>query len=62
MKVEIGIVGRKGRDYFKRRHWPTHEPYVDIFDRLSYEHGMEIALAASEQYTERQVRRSPHHL
>lgn len=51
MKVEIGLVGRKGRDFFKRRHWPTHEPYVDIFDRLSYEHGMEIALAASEQYT-----------
>lgn len=50
MKVEIGLVGRKGRDFFKRRHWPTHEPYVDIFDRLSYEHGMEIALAASEQY------------
>jgi F-type H+-transporting ATPase subunit gamma len=51
MKVEIGLVGRKGRDFFKRRHWPTHEPYVDIFDRLSYEHGMEIALTASEQYT-----------
>jgi F-type H+-transporting ATPase subunit gamma len=51
MKVEIGLVGRKGRDFFKRRHWPTHEPYVDIFDRLSYEHGMEIALAASEQFT-----------
>ncbi len=51
MKVEIGLVGRKGRDFFKRRHWPTHEPYVDIFDKLSYEHGMEIALTASEQYT-----------
>lgn len=51
VKVEIGLVGRKGRDFFKRRHWPTHEPYVDIFDRLSYEHGMEIAQAALELYT-----------
>jgi F-type H+-transporting ATPase subunit gamma len=53
VKVEIGLVGRKGRDFFKRRHWPTHEPYVDIFDRLSYEHGMEIAQRALELYTER---------
>ncbi len=51
VKVEVGLVGRKGRDFFKRRHWTTHEPYVDIFDRLSYEHGMEIAQAALEQYT-----------
>lgn len=51
VKVEIGLVGRKGRDFFKRRHWPTHEPYVDIFDRLSYEHGMEIAQTALELYT-----------
>jgi len=51
VKVEIGLVGRKGRDFFKRRHWKTHEPYVDIFDKLSYEHGMEIAQTALEQYT-----------
>jgi F-type H+-transporting ATPase subunit gamma len=51
VKVEIGLVGRKGRDFFKRRHWTTHEPYVDIFDRLSYEHGMEIAQTACEQFT-----------
>lgn len=50
-KVEIGLVGRKGREFFKRRHWTTHEPYVDIFDRLSYEHGIEIAQAACEVYT-----------
>ena len=50
VKVEIGLVGRKGREFFKRRHWTTHEPYVDIFDRLSYEHGMEIAQTACEQY------------
>lgn len=51
VKVEIGLVGRKGREFFRRRHWPTHAPYVDIFDRLTYEHGMEIAQAATEQYT-----------
>ena len=49
-KVEIGLVGRKGREFFRRRQWKTHEPFVDIFDKLSYEHGMVIAQAAYEQY------------
>jgi F-type H+-transporting ATPase subunit gamma len=49
-KVEVGLVGRKGRDFFHRRHWTTHEPFVDIFDKLSYEHGMVIAQAAYELY------------
>jgi len=51
LKVEIGLVGRKGRDFFRRRHWKVHEPFIDIFERLSYEHGIEIAQAASDQYT-----------
>jgi F-type H+-transporting ATPase subunit gamma len=51
VKVEVGLVGRKGRDFFKRRHWPTHEAYVDVFDRLSYEHAMEIAQRVAEAYT-----------
>lgn len=49
--VEVGLVGRKGRDFFRRRHWKTHEPFVDIFDKLSYEHGMAVAQAAYDQYT-----------
>jgi F-type H+-transporting ATPase subunit gamma len=51
VKVEIGLVGRKGRDFFRRRHWKTHEPFINIFERLSYEHGIEIAQAVSEHYT-----------
>jgi F-type H+-transporting ATPase subunit alpha len=42
VKVEIGLVGRKGRDFFRRRHWKTHEPFIDVFERLTYEHGIEI--------------------
>lgn len=50
-KVEIGLIGRKGREFFRRRHWTTHEPFIDLFDKLSYEHGMVIAQAAYDQYT-----------
>jgi F-type H+-transporting ATPase subunit gamma len=50
-KVEIGLVGRKGRDFFRRRAWKVHEPFLDVFERLSYEHGIEIGQAASDQFT-----------
>lgn len=51
VKVEIGLVGRKGRDFFHRRHWKMHEPFIDVFERLTYEHGIEIGQTASDQYT-----------
>jgi F-type H+-transporting ATPase subunit gamma len=51
LKVEIGLVGRKGRDFFRRRNWKMHEPFIDVFERLTYEHGIEIGQAASDQYT-----------
>ncbi len=50
-KVEVGLVGRKGRDFFRRRPWKVHEPFIDVFERLSYEHGIEIGQAASDQFT-----------
>ena len=40
VKVEVGVVGRKGRDFFRRRGWTVRREVVDIFDKLSFEHGM----------------------
>jgi F-type H+-transporting ATPase subunit gamma len=39
-QVEVGVVGRKGRDFFRRRDWKVRREVVDIFDKLSFEHGM----------------------
>jgi F-type H+-transporting ATPase subunit gamma len=40
VKVEVAVVGRKGRDFFRRRNWTVRREVVDVFDKLSFEHGM----------------------
>ena len=40
MQIEVAVIGRKGRDFFRRRHWKVRREVVDIFDKLSFEHGM----------------------
>ena len=39
-EVEVAVIGRKGRDFFRRRSWKVRREVVDIFDKLSFEHGM----------------------
>ncbi|HKE62728.1 MAG TPA: ATP synthase F1 subunit gamma [Nitrospira sp.] len=39
-QVEVAVIGRKGRDFFRRRTWKVRREVVDIFDKLSFEHGM----------------------
>ncbi|GJL68403.1 MAG: ATP synthase gamma chain [Nitrospirales bacterium] len=51
-KVIVGVVGRKGNEYFRRRHWPLLDPNVNVFDRLTYEHALEVGWAAVEAFTE----------
>jgi F-type H+-transporting ATPase subunit gamma len=49
-KVIVGVVGRKGSEYFRRRHWPVRDPNVNVFERLTYEHALEVGLAAVEAF------------
>lgn len=42
LRVNLSIVGRKGRDYFRRRTWPIRQEWTGIFDRLSFEHAIDI--------------------
>lgn len=39
-QVEVAVIGRKGRDFFRRRVWTVRREVVDIFDKLAFEHGM----------------------
>ena len=50
-KVTLSIVGRKGREYFRRRPWPVRQQWLGVFDRLSYEHAIEIGQDLSEHFT-----------
>jgi len=48
-------VGRKGRDFFKRREVPITGDYVNFFNKLDYGHGKDIAKTISELYAEAKV-------
>jgi F-type H+-transporting ATPase subunit gamma len=39
-QIEVGVIGRKGRDFFRRRAWKVRREVVDIFDKVTFEHGM----------------------
>jgi F-type H+-transporting ATPase subunit gamma len=41
-QVTLSIVGRKGRDYFRRRTWTIRQEWTGVFDKLSFEHAMDI--------------------
>ncbi|MBI3603362.1 MAG: ATP synthase F1 subunit gamma [Nitrospirae bacterium] len=42
VQVTLSIVGRKGRDYFRRRPWPIRQEWTGVFDKLSFEHAIDI--------------------
>jgi F-type H+-transporting ATPase subunit gamma len=49
-RVVLGLVGRKGRDFFARRGFETAYERINIFQRLSFDDAKEIATEASEQF------------
>jgi len=42
-EVVLFVVGRKARDFFRRRHVPMRKEYVNVLGTLSYEHAEQIA-------------------
>ena len=56
-QVEVAVIGRKGRDFFRRRSWKVRREVVDIFDKLSFEHGMLLGteLKVLEDYVEDRI-------
>ena len=49
--VTVSVVGRKGRDFFRRRPWARRQEWVGVFDRLSYEHALDIGGDIVQQFT-----------
>jgi F-type H+-transporting ATPase subunit gamma len=48
--VELGLVGRKGRDFFRRRGFDVVLEHVGIFQRLTFGHAVEIANVAIDEF------------
>ena len=55
--VVLGVVGRKGRDYFSRRGVEIRFEMVNLFNDLTYAHAEQMAGMAIEQYTGGEVSR-----
>jgi F-type H+-transporting ATPase subunit gamma len=49
--VTVSVIGRKGRDFFRRRQWTRRQEWVGVFDRLSYEHALDIGGDIVQQFT-----------
>jgi F-type H+-transporting ATPase subunit gamma len=48
--VTLGLVGRKGRDFFRRRGFDVVLEQVGIFQRLTFDHAVEIANLGIDEF------------
>jgi F-type H+-transporting ATPase subunit gamma len=55
--ITLGLVGRKGRDFFVRRGFPVLFEHTNIFHRLRFDDGQAVARAATEAFLSGQVDR-----
>jgi F-type H+-transporting ATPase subunit gamma len=54
-EVALGLVGRKGRDFFRRRGFDVRYEAAGIFQRLSFADAAALADAAIEEFTSGRV-------
>jgi F-type H+-transporting ATPase subunit gamma len=48
--VTLVVVGRKARDFYRRREWAIKAEMLGFFDRLAYSHAQEIAAPLMDSY------------
>ncbi|MEK6582151.1 MAG: ATP synthase F1 subunit gamma [Thermodesulfovibrionales bacterium] len=54
-ELNTSAVGRKARDYYKRRNLPLHKSWIGISGRIAYANAQEIAAEIIENYTNETV-------
>jgi F-type H+-transporting ATPase subunit gamma len=54
-ELSFSAVGRKARDYFRRRNLTTRKVWVGLSGRITYGHAQEIAIDIIENYTNETV-------
>ena len=57
VRTSLFLVGRKGRDHFKKFDWPIIGERVDFFRDLAYEHAKDIAHTLIKQFIEKKADR-----
>jgi len=54
-QVEMALIGRKGRDYFRRRRVHIRREMAGIFAKLDYGHARELAGEVIASYTDQSI-------
>jgi F-type H+-transporting ATPase subunit gamma len=54
-RVTLGLIGRRGRDFFRRRGYAVTYERVNIFQHLRFEDAEAVANVAIEEYSEGKV-------
>jgi len=54
-EVTLVVVGRKARDFYRRRQWTVKQDLVGFWDRLAYSHAAELADYFMKQYLDHEV-------
>jgi len=49
-KVTVSLVGRKSRDFFRRRTWALRQQWTEVFDKLSFEHALDIGQDLTDHF------------
>ena len=50
-EIALGLIGRKGREFFRRRGFDVRYETIGVFQRLTFAHAVEIANVAIEDFT-----------
>ena len=56
-KLELDLVGRKGRDFFRRRRYGVRSEHIGLFQALQFPAAQRIAQSLVKSYVEREVDR-----
>ena len=56
-QLELDLVGRKGRDFFRRRRYRVRSEHIGIFQSLQFPVAQRIAQSLIRSYVEREVDR-----
>ena len=53
--ITLVVVGKKARDFYRRRQWTVKSEMLGFFDRLAYAHAQELAAELMHDYLEGEV-------
>lgn len=53
--LSLTMIGKKGAEWFKRRPWPIKHQYLNVMNKVDFNHAREIAETITKYYVEGEV-------